>query len=211
MVTIRGINEGSDKKDTISLNAYNGGGTSNYDFTSITSTNNYEGTVRLNAEQFTKIRTKLSFEIVADKPIIVGQFMDNIVSDSQDGNGDPSFILNVPREQYRSDYSFSIPENYTYDYVTIISPAGNKIKYTGSGYEGVAYDDMLIDSLPSKVFSGWKKFGTHGYVYGYLALDSGVHSLKADHPFGAIGYGTYGATSYGYPIGLNLDRINNTN
>ena len=61
------------------------------------------------------------------------------------------------------------------------------------------------------MFSGWNEFGTKGYQYGYLKINAGMHSLKGDNPFGAIGYGTYGDTSYGYPIGLNLIEINNTN
>ena len=57
--------------------------------------------------------------------------------------------------------------------------------------------------------------GNEGYVYGFLDIDEGVHHLVGDKKFGALGYGFGNATdgtddtSYAYPIGLNLDVINN--
>ena len=92
-----------------------------------------------------------------------------------------------------------------------------KIYYTGAGYKGTPYNNILIDSLPSTVFSGWMTVGNENYVYGFLDLDAGTHYLNGDKKFGALGYGFGDAnsdtddTSYAYPIGLNLDRINNTN
>ena len=210
-VTINGKNNSSSTTDTIALTAYSGGSTSNQSFARITTSNNFTGKVTLNAGQYTEIQTKLNFDIRADKPILVGQFMDNILDQSVTGNGDPAFILNVPREQYRNDYSFSVPENYSYDFATIISPKGNNIYYTGKGDDNVEYAHKKVDELPSAVFSGWNEFGTKGYQYGYLKINSGMHALVGDEPFGAIGYGTYGDTSYGYPIGLDLKQINNTN
>ncbi|MBQ9394628.1 MAG: hypothetical protein IJU23_03795 [Proteobacteria bacterium] len=210
VVTITG-NQGATKTDTINLTAYSGGtGVSKTSYTTISTNNNFTGTVTLNSGQFTKISTIKNFHVSATKPILVGQFIDDV-----GGIGDPGYTLNVPVEQYRKDYSFSIPKNYEYDFVTLVAPKNTKIYYTGAGYKGTKYNNALIDNLPAAVFSGWMNVGNEGYVYGFLDIDEGVHHLVGDKKFGALGYGFGNATdgtddtSYAYPIGLNLDVINN--
>ena len=209
------ISGGTGSGTTVSLVA-NTGSTSNATLTAITAAN-FSGSVTLNAGQFTKISTIKNFSVSATKPILVAQFIDDVK-----GIGDPAQILNVPVEQYRKDYSFSIPENYEYDFVTLIAPRNTQIYYTGDGYftsstVQVPCVNKLITTLPTSVFSGWKEFGSKDYVYGYLSLDKGTHYLSGNNAFGAIGYGFGDAksstddTSYGYPIGLDLKKINNTN
>ncbi len=172
------------------------------------------GTFSLNSGEFRKIETKSSFDVIADKPVYVGQFLVSITYSGASA-ADPSFISMVPVEQYRKTYSFSVPSGYTADYVTIVTPKGNVIKYTGDGHitnkTQIPYADTRLEDLPTSVFSGFKEFGTEGYVYGYLDLDGGIHHLEGEMPFGLTGYGYYGYTSYGYPIGLELARINKTN
>ncbi len=211
VVTITG-NQGALKTDLIPLPAYSGG-SGEKTLIPITTEKNFTGTVTLNSGQFTKITTTKNFQVSATKPILVAQFIDDVAK-----IGDPGYTLNVPVEQYRTDYSFSIPDNYEYDFVTLVAPKDTKIYYTGAGHKGTAYDNVLIDTLPSDVFSGWMTVGNDNYVYGYLDIDSGTHHLQGDNKFGALGYGfgdakseIYDDTSYAYPIGLNLDRINNTN
>ncbi len=210
VVTITG-NQGASNTDTITLPAYSGG-SGKKALTQIITNNNFIGTVTLNSGQFTKISTIKNFHVSATKPILVGQFIDDVA-----GIGDPGYTLNVPVEQYRTNYSFSIPADYEYDFVTLVAPKNTKIYYTGAGYKGTPYNNILIDSLPSTVFSGWMTVGNENYVYGFLDLDAGTHYLNGDKKFGALGYGFGDAnsdtddTSYAYPIGLNLDRINNTN
>ena len=210
VVTITG-NQGTSTTDTITLPAYSGG-SGQKALVNITTNNNFKGTVTLNAGQFTKISTIKNFHVSATKPILVGQFIDDVAT-----IGDPGYTLNVPVEQYRTDYSFSIPNNYEYDFVTLVAPKNTKIYYSGAGYKGTRYENTLIDTLPTKVFSGWMTVGNDNYVYGYLDIDSGTHHLQGDKKFGALGYGfgdansTTDDTSYAYPIGLNLDKINNTN
>ena len=209
-VTING-NQNTSTTDTIVLPAYTGGSGSKNAIV-ISTNNSFTGSVTLNEGQFTKISTIKNFQVSANKPILVGQFIDDVKS-----IGDPGFTLNVPVEQYRRDYAFSIPSNYEYDFVTLVAPKNSKIRYTGDGYKNVKYNDVLVDDLPSNVFSGWMSVGNDNYVYGYLDLDAGTHQLVGDQKFGALGYGFGDAnsstddTSYAYPIGLNLDRINNTN
>ena len=108
--------------------------------------------------------------------------------------------------------------------MTLVAPKNAKIYYTGSGYftnsnhsqPQISCDGILLTDLPSYAFSGWKTFDDK-YDYAYLMLDKGTHRLIGDVSFGATGYGFGDArssvddTSYGYPIGLDLKRINNTN
>lgn len=172
------------------------------------------GSFKLDAGEFKKIETKSCFDVIADKPIYVGQFLVSITYSGASA-ADPSFISMVPVEQYRKSYSFSVPSGYTADYVTIVTPKGNVIRYTGDGHISnktqIPYENMRLEDLPTSVFSGFKEFGTEGYVYGYLDLDGGIHHLEGEMAFGLTGYGFYGYTSYGYPIGLELVRINETN
>ncbi|MBQ9394506.1 MAG: IgGFc-binding protein [Proteobacteria bacterium] len=183
----------------------------------------------LSAGEFMVINTNQNFAVKSNdpkKPILVGQFMVGSQANAA-GKGDPSFILNVPVEQYRSEYAFAIPGGYQEDWVTIIAPGTTSkppvIKYTGAGHTGYncsngkqACSDVDITSLPTSVFSGWKTlagsskvFGKQ-YVYGYLDLDGGTHNLSSTVQFGVTGYGFFNDTSYGYPIGLDL-KILNTN
>jgi|GEM_PF-316897 len=164
--------------------------------------------ITLNAGAFHKVTTRTNFDVTADKPILVGQFLTGMNYPSAKPMGDPSSILTVPREQYREDYIFSVPPGYTADYVTIISPKGNTIRYTGPARNGITYSSAVVDTMPAAVFEGWREFGNQGYVFTYLAVAGGTHRLVGDQPFGVIGYGFYGYTSYGYPAGLDLKIIN---
>ncbi len=112
--------------------------------------------------------------------------------------GDPSAILSVPVQQYRKDYSFMVPSSFDYDFITIVAPKNTVVKY-----DGVA--------IPASAFLS---FGTGDYVYTYRMLKNsstapgGTHTISADKPVGISGYGFYQATSYGYPLGLNLKSLN---
>ncbi len=151
--------------------------------------------------------TSTNFDVEANNPILVGQFL--VGSAIANKIGDPSFILNVPSEQYRTEYSFAVPDGYEEDWVTIIAPKAAGIKYTGKGFNGTTYTDKNINDLPDTVAVAKKKtFGKNGYVYYYLKLKGGTHSLSGDQPFGVTGYGFFNDTSYGYPIGLDLKAIN---
>ena len=174
---------------------------------------NTNKTINLSARAFTRIDSKNSFDITANRPIYVGQFL---VGKGYSGAsyGDPSFISLVPREQYRKDYSFSIPSGYSADYVTVIAPTNAVIKYSGAGRNGKAVSTPTeLSALGNGIFGGWTTFGNQGYRFAWLDLDGGTHKLESanDVAFGVVGYGFYGYTSYGYAIGMDLKKINNTN
>ncbi len=167
------------------------------------------GTITLNAGEFKKFESKSSFDVIADKPIYVGQFLVSMGYSNK--KSDPSFISLVPVEQYRKDYAFSIPGGFK-SFVTIISPKDNVIKYTGAGKTANIETPTELKDLPAGIFEGYKDFGNQGYVYTYLTLQQGVHYLEGTKEFGVVGYGFDSSyTSYGYPIGMELKKINNTN
>ena len=174
---------------------------------------NTNKTINLNARAFARVDSKNSFDITANRPIYVGQFLVGL-GYSNAAYGDPSFISLVPREQYRTDYTFSIPAGYSADYVTVIAPTNAVIKYSGAGRNGKAVTTPTeISTLGNGIFGGWTSFGNQGYRFAWLDLDGGTHNLESANgvAFGVVGYGFYGYTSYGYAIGMDLKKINNTN
>lgn len=148
-------------------------------------------TFTLNAGEFKQFEARDSFEIQADQPISVGQFMPSkAYAGSTDG--DPSFILAVPSQQYRKDYAFSVPGSYNVNYITIIAPKTAAVRLDG---------DLLT-------MSGYAAIGETDIVVGYEKVDPGIHRVVASEPVGLYGYGSKGISSYGYPIGLDLKAIN---
>ncbi|MGN1072579.1 MAG: hypothetical protein ACI4VB_07665 [Bradymonadia bacterium] len=149
------------------------------------------GTFTLNAGEIKQIEATASFQITSNKPISVAQFLPG----SQYSNnhiGDPSMILAVPYEQYRTDYSFMVPSSYNSNYVTVVMPK-NAI---------LTLDNTTINT------SGYTEIAGTGFKYGYIAISAGVHHMKGTEAFGLSGYGFFADTSYGYPIGLDLKVIN---
>lgn len=148
-------------------------------------------TFTLNAGEFKQFEARDGFEIKANHPISVGQFMPSNYY-AKTSNGDPSFLLTVPVEQYRKDYAFSVPESYSENYVTFIAPKSSEVRLDGNVVEMTDFTDI----------------GKTGYAYGYRELKSGTHRVVATEPIGLYGYGSKGISSYGYPIGLDLKVIN---
>ncbi|MCA9565568.1 MAG: IgGFc-binding protein, partial [Myxococcales bacterium] len=155
------------------------------------------------AGEMIEIATNLDFEIRANGPILVGQYM--VGSDHQlvsnhpacsGGIGDPAFLLSVPSSQYRDNYIFLIPEGYEEDYVTVTMPQGTNLTLDG---QSISLTDV-------------ETIGATGYVRGYYdfsavtAPDGPVtHTLTGTQPFGLQVYGYDCAVSYAYPGGLNLE------
>jgi hypothetical protein len=93
----------------------------------------------LNAGQWFEFGSREHFEILSDKPVMVGQFLaseqapDPNLRDFEEpgdaGTGDPSFILAVPVEQFRPDFVFLVPDKYAYNYVSLIAPVTATIDF----------------------------------------------------------------------------------
>lgn len=131
------------------------------------------------------------FEIVADKKILVAQYMTG--QDAGGNTGDPALAVAVPAEQYRSSYLFHAPVNYEYQYVNVTAPLGANI---------------TIDGAPVTLTAiGASGFGVARVSLGLGPAADGNHAAVGSEPFGisVYGYGQY--TSYWYPGGMNLEEV----
>ena len=153
----------------------------------------------LNRGEFFEFGSREHFEIISDKPVLVGQFLASeqapnpnlrdIHEDGDAGTGDPAFILAVPKEQFRDSYVFLAPDKYAFDYVSIVRPTGTEV---------------FFDDLPVSV--EWERVGTGDeWEVARFAVGDGVHFIQAEQPVSVIVYGYDQYVSYGYPGGLNLE------
>ena len=137
------------------------------------------------------------FEIVAKKPIMVGQFLAaedapdpnvNGASQQEDaGIGDPAFLLAVPVEQYRKDYVVLAPNKYELDYMNVVAPLDAKVTIDGVDVPAGDYEPV-----------------SSAYHVVRRLIADGEHRVSADKPIGVIVYGYDQYVSYGYPGGLDL-------
>jgi hypothetical protein len=147
----------------------------------------------LNAGQVGVFEAKAPFEVTtnAKHPVVVAEYMegeDNFGTSNV--AGDPAMSMAVAKDQYRTSYTFTAPNNYAVNYATVTAPTGSSVTLDGA------------------LVGGWTAIGATGYSYAYvkLSLSSSNHSASSASQFGVevYGYGNY--TSYWYPGGLNLKR-----
>jgi hypothetical protein len=153
----------------------------------------------LNRHEWYEFESDEHFLLAAKKPVMVGQFYaseDAPNPGKQPGDaktGDPSFVLVVPSEQFRSDYVFLAPDKYKYDYATVIAPATSAVVFDGAPLAG----------------DEWEKLGDgKQWRVARFPIADGTHTLSADQPVGVYVYGYDQYVSYGYPAGLDLRPIN---
>jgi hypothetical protein len=158
--------------------------------------------INIKANEPYDIVTKNQFKLSSTEPILVAGFL------GDEGTAkDPSYSLMVPVEQFRTDYSFLIPAKYSANHITIIAPSDIvSVKL----YEITSSGETLKQTFTNSSFT---KIGTIGWAYKYynIGTTSKTYKLVADKPIGVQSYGYTGSSSYAYPLGLNLTRLNNTN
>jgi len=145
------------------------------------------GMVVLGRGEWVEIDTADSFEIVADAPVLVGQYLRS-QEDTGDFIGDPALILAVPVAQFRSDYVILTPADYQEDWLTVVRPVGATVELDGAPLADAAF----------------VAFGTGDFEMAWIAVEDGPHTVLGDAPFGLSAYGYSGAVSYGFPAGLDL-------
>lgn len=161
------------------------------DQTTITTDPAIAGTpATLNAGQFVELNVPADVEIDGDKPLLIGQYL---VSQQFGANtGDPSMILAVPSEQFRTDYIFLTPNTFAFDWVTVTAPTGATVTLDGT-------------AIPSAAFTA---LGDSGFSCARVAVSDGAHRISGDQKFGIAVYGYDQYASYGYTGGLELAEIN---
>ena len=134
--------------------------------------------------------TTAAFKVAADKKIMVAQYM--VGQSAGFGTSDPSMLLTVPVEQYRTSYLFYAEKNWTANFVDIIAPTGASVQV-----------DM-------QAVNTWKPIGATGFQVAHVPLSNagdGTHRVTSDLKVGISVYGVLNAGSYWYPGGLDLDLI----
>jgi hypothetical protein len=132
--------------------------------------------------------------IRGDKPILVAQYMQGSTSVAS-GSGDPSMSLAVPTAQFRRTYIFVASSTYDSNFVNVIAPPGASVFLDG-------------EALSSSEFVG---VGNSGLTVARRELRPiDVHLMTSASSFGIVVYGYGKDTSYMYPGGLDLKRINDT-
>lgn len=159
--------------------------------------------ISLNRGEWVDFQSPVDFEIVSDKPIMVGQFLAaefapfpqtvgaNKPPHRDANTGDPAFMLVVPVEQYRTDYTFLCPDAFEFDYVTIAAPATATVSLNG---------EVIAEAQ-------WNTFGRGDFRTARIRIPDGVHNVVSDEPVGVMVYGYDRFVSYGYAAGLDIREI----
>ena len=155
--------------------------------------------ITLDAGEFIEFPTQESVAIEGDKPFMVGQFIRSSNGDECAHEGDPSFILQVPTDQFRNDYVFLVPDTYDSNFINVAAPPG----------ANVTLDGVSVNLNPAPI-------GSSSFTVTEVPMQSGSHRLDSDAPVGITVYGYGGPegngrvqnVSYGYPGGLNFVPIN---
>ena len=137
--------------------------------------------------------------VVADKPIMVAQFVQSQQSD--DEPADPA-VMTVPSiQQYSYSYTFSTP---TY------SQAGESyINYLMIVIRSTDQNGLILDG--SSINPSLNSIPGTDYVGGYINVAEGTHSIEHTSRivfFGAYLYGRAPYETYGFPVGMRLGPIN---
>jgi hypothetical protein len=108
------------------------------------------------------------------------------------GAGDPSQSIAIPSEQFRKDYTFVAPSSFDVAFVNVIAPSGATVEVDGT---------LLTPA-------DFEPIGDSGKGVARMALSKEpFHRASAGEPFGIVVYGYGQYTSYMYPGGLDLAKI----
>jgi len=155
----------------------------------------------LDAGHFVEFDTPSDFEIVADQPIFVMQYLEawgalnGIKLPAVTTLGDANATSIIPVEQYAKRYVFYVPETYPDNFITVTADL--------SGKDPV---QITLDGKP--VAAPLLKVGTGSYGRVILGLMPGPHLIEANAAMELLVYGYSNYISYSYVGGGHLDIIN---
>jgi gliding motility-associated-like protein len=147
--------------------------------------------------KYYKYSSNTTDSIIADKPVMVGQFMSGTGA-CNGGEGDPEMVYLSPMEQAIKRIGFyrNTRQSITANFLTLIVPTG-----------GVTNNSLKIDG--STTYYSYPH-ATPGYtvvVKGWPAAQAQC-IVTCDSAFTAITYGLGGAESYAYNAGTYLNNLN---
>jgi len=151
----------------------------------------------LGAYQTAEVLTDQPFTVTSndpDKAFSVTQFLLSGGYFPLDSSlGDPSMMVLPAQDQFEKEYVFLVPLGYTYNYVTIVRPAGAAV--------------TLDNAAVTATFSALGTANSINYEYAHIKLKAGHHRIVSDDKLAitVVGYSTN--VSYGYPGGSGVKHI----
>ncbi len=136
---------------------------------------------------------KTAAYIIADRPVLVAQYAQGLMTS---GNpGDPSMMLIPPYEQFLTRYPAVIAPDITFTahYINVVAPVA-------------AVGAITLDETPIPA-AHFTTIGESGFAGAQVAVEAGSHSLASPLPFGLFMYGYGDADAYSYAGGLTLGEI----
>ena len=144
--------------------------------------------VTLNAGEFYEFYTQQSFIFTGSGPFSAIQYISGQNAFGA-GTGDPAMVTAVPVEQFLNRYVVLTPSGYSQDYIQIIRTTGDDVQVDGT-------------TVPANQY-----YSVGAYTVADYQVSGGTHVIVSNSPFGIMGIGYTGVTSYGYPGGLALNNI----
>lgn len=147
--------------------------------------------------------------LTANEPVLVAQFSQGFLGGvgpvagkvsrvRGDSIGDPMMLIVSPTQQFLTEYRFATPKtSYTNwkHFVNIIVPSAS--------VESLRFNGRVIDTMKySPEF-----VGLSNYVAIKMDVPFGVHTVKADKPFGLYSYGFATNDAYGNMIGQGFEVL----
>ena len=146
----------------------------------------------LDAGEFCTVDINVDTTVSANQPIMIGHYLKSVIRggifDPQ-GSGDPDLALAVPVEQFRSSYTFLVPQDYNKQFISVVAGIGNNVTL-----DGTDVTDQLTGF--SDTWAG-----------GRIKVNPGQHTLSCTGGCGLEVYGYSDAVSYMFAGGLDLEQI----
>lgn len=142
--------------------------------------------------QFCQVKIAQDTVVTATEPVLVSHFLESAIWSSplgsSVGEGDPSMALGVPVEQFRTDYTILVPQQYTKNFISIAAPSSGAV---------------LVDGNPIQM----TPFGSGTYRGARHVVNPGQHKISCPNGCGVLVYGYSNAVSYMFAGGLDLKQI----
>lgn len=156
----------------------------------------------LNAGEYADVVLSEAAEFIADKPVLVAQFIHGYDDDTA-AQGDPSMVLVTPAPH---DAELIGVTESTFAVYGLNGTSGAMINVVT---ETAALDELRLDGV--QVLPSLFTPVTPGSAYsrGTLLVAPGTHTLSGAVPYSALVYDygiTYNSLSYAYPAGATLTR-----
>ena len=145
----------------------------------------------LNAGDFCEVFIAADTLVTSPQPILIAHYLLSTIDTlGGGGNGDPAIALAIPYEQYRTSYTFLIPNEYDEQYISLVVPQGGTAMLDGT--------DVTGQLTP---------FAGGAFLGGRIPVTPGQRKLECPGSCGFEAYGYSDAVSYLFAGGLDLEQI----